>query len=387
MCAANKKTVLHIHQDYPDSRPYPSTKAVYNLIRSTENFDPKIKHIVLSINRTSNPLRISLKKFEQGYTLVYWCFPIEFLYLPMIYMWSLLLSFFFRRHEFNIIHAHKLTTESLFAYFLSKKLNVNFISSVRGGSDCNNLVKYRRSTRRIFKKVYHKAMAILWVSPWAKSMINHYLAVDECKPEIDFPNICRIEEISAEFNPANKDGITTIVSFHQYKRKGLLTLIEALYILDKKGISVKLNIIGSGPNHIVQHISELIKEKGLSKQIKLLGQLSNDDVVNHLKSSSIFALPAINETFGMSYIEAVACGTPFIQMANTGPDGFFELNDTSIKLSKQCPYECAAAIQQLLTNKNTYLEQVKEYHNSGELNKFTTNNISKSYSELIHAYT
>ena len=79
--------LLHIHQDYPDGRPYSATKAVSNLIDSAKIIDPSVKHFVLSINRTSNPFKISIKNFEDGISLVYWSLPLPFISRLSIVFW------------------------------------------------------------------------------------------------------------------------------------------------------------------------------------------------------------------------------------------------------------------------------------------------------------
>ncbi|MEZ9229583.1 glycosyltransferase [Vibrio amylolyticus] len=380
------KTILHIHQDFPDGRPYPSTKAVAQLIKASQENNNQIKHLVISINRTSNPFRVSFKRFEHGYSLVYWCLPINFFYSIAIYFWALVLVRLLSKEKFEIVHAHKLTTEGMFAYFISSKLKVNYVCSIRGGSDLHNLNKYKICSKYLFKKVFLNAKILYWVSPWAKNSIKQYMINSTDAKEFSLPNIVSVDSIEPTLDAHLKQGISTIVSFHQYERKGLFTLIDAIKALNDKGKALTLSIIGSGDNATTSLIQTYINSLSLDSQVELVGQLPNNLVLKKLKFSKIFVLPAKQETFGMCYVESIACGTPFIQIANTGVDGFFEEPNTNIKISNQDVVECAAAIESMLDNYEQYILGLSDYYNSGKISNFTSTTVSTSYLNSMNTY-
>ena len=62
-----------------------------------------------------------------------------------------------------------------------------------------------------------------------------------------------------------------------------------------------------------------INTYNLQDNIILLGKKSKEDIVPLLQQSDLFILPSRSETFGVAYIEAMACGLPIIATDCGGP--------------------------------------------------------------------
>ena len=86
--------ILHIHQDFPDGSPYPATKAVLNLIEAVEA-NSNLTSYVLSLHRTSNPFKISVKPFERGLSVVYFSLPVPYVHRFMLHFWAWLIGIFY----------------------------------------------------------------------------------------------------------------------------------------------------------------------------------------------------------------------------------------------------------------------------------------------------
>lgn len=316
--------ILHIHQDFPDGRAYPATKAVKNLIEECKESDDSIGHYVVSINRTSNPLKCSMKEFDDGLSIIYWCVPINFLYSISIFMFS---NIIYRRLVKNgirvdIIHGHKLTTEGLFSLFLSKKIRVPYVISIRGGSDMKNLNRFPEC-RRLFKKIYVSSRAVFFVSPWAKKPIEKLLNFKRTD-SVNFPNLCYSNCEESESFSYEKHSFITVFDFKQYKRKGIVPLLNAISILKEKGIHIYLDIVGGGDERVDMLLRELVAQLDIIELVNFRGKITQSEVVELIKNSKALVLPSLNETFGMVYIEALLSNTPFIYMKGTGVDGYFD---------------------------------------------------------------
>ena len=372
--------LLHIHQDYPDGRAYPNTKAVSNLIEETEYQKPEIKHYVLSINRTSNPLKISIKEFDQGISLVYWALPLPLIYKPVIYFWSFVISFYIKSKKINLIHGHKLTTEGLFSFYLSNRINSPYVISVRGGSDCRN-IKRLPDCIGTFKQVFKNAKKVFWVSPWAKEFVESKLDYQHPNEQV-LPNICKIELIEPEYTQVRKS-YAIIISFHQFKRKGIFPLFEAIARLKNKGIFILLDVIGSGDKKYEQLIVEKIKALDISDQITLLGKVEHPTALSYLKKSKALLLPSINETFGMAYVEALACGCPVLYIKNTGIDGHLDEISPGVGIENQNVEVMEEAIIELENNYEQYKSSIVEATNANYLMKFTGEIVANSYIQEI----
>lgn len=90
--------------------------------------------------------------------------------------------------------------------------------------------------------------------------------------------------------------------------KGLQFLISAMRGLPK----VHLLIIGEGPER--ERLSRLVTELGLENWVHFPGELSDEEVVTHLQAAEMFVLPSHlpAEAFGLSQVEAMACGVPVV---------------------------------------------------------------------------
>lgn len=373
--------ILHIHQDYPDGTTYASTKAVSNLLDEVEAVNPSIEHFVLSIHRTSNPFKVSIQRFERGTSLVYWAIPLPFIYRLSILFWSWLISKRLVEGNFSLIHAHKLTTEGMFGLFLSEKLKVKYLVSIRGGSDIHN-IKRLKDCKNLFKKIYVGAERVFWVSLWAKNDIESRLGVD-VSDITAFPNICHIESMEAKPNSI-KERYCIILNFDQYERKGIVPLLHAFRNLALKGFKLKLDVIGGGNDINKNQVISLIAELKLKSQVKVIGQVDKDKVVSTLQHSKGLLLPSINETFGMAFVEAAACGCPFVYVKGTGIDGYFNNVSGAVKIENQSIESIEKGI---LALENSECTDTKVFDNDFTLNglkSFHKKHIVDTYLNVIN---
>ena len=61
---------------------------------------------------------------------------------------------------------------------------------------------------------------------------------------------------------------------------------------------------------LVRTAEELVRELGLSPHVELIGE--TQDVVGLLSEADVFLLPSLQESFGLSALEAMACGVPVV---------------------------------------------------------------------------
>lgn len=367
--------ILHIHADYPDGREsYPSTMAVKNLLSAT----PQYTHFVVSINRTSNPFKISRRKFSDGITFVFWALPIPIVYQCCLFLFSLWLRYSLREINFDLAHAHKLSTEGVLAESLCQHKKRPYIVSVRGGSDVRAARRYW-DLRKKYRQILKNAQSILWVSPWAQGSLKQYINFSN-ENQYSFPNICNTTLKTG--NQTFDAPIVTVLSFHQYKRKGILQLLEAIQLAHAEGIDISLDIYGTGPKECIREVENQIKKLGLQNKAKLKGQINHSNLIMRMSEYSMLALPAINETFGMVYIEAISQGIPFIAHKNTGVDGYFN-NSFAQFASSQDPEHIKTIIYNIRTHYTKIISDLTLYNSQNSLRIFNLNFIVDNYDTII----
>lgn len=95
--------------------------------------------------------------------------------------------------------------------------------------------------------------------------------------------------------------------------KGLPLLLEAWKDIQAKYAKVLLLLVGSASNDIFsceQELKDFVNANRLENTIWFVGEVP--EVSQFLKASDIFVFPTEKEAFGISLIEAMACGLPVI---------------------------------------------------------------------------
>lgn len=105
-------------------------------------------------------------------------------------------------------------------------------------------------------------------------------------------------------------------------KKGFSVLVEAMAVLQARGVECRCVIIGEGPLH--QELTTQIAGRHLESRFKLLGGLSREDVAVHLAESDVFCLPCIvasdgdRDSMPVAAKEAMACGLPIVATSEVG---------------------------------------------------------------------
>jgi len=76
----------------------------------------------------------------------------------------------------------------------------------------------------------------------------------------------------------------------------------------RERVGARLLIVGEGPE--LSRAEQLIEQLGVTAHVELVGEAQ--DVVGLLSISDLFVLPSLQESFGLSALEAMACGVPVV---------------------------------------------------------------------------
>ncbi len=121
-----------------------------------------------------------------------------------------------------------------------------------------------------------------------------------------------------------------------------------------RGQDVILRIAGTGyKGKKLDALKSLIAELGINKQVELLGMVSQSDLRTLMRESHALVSSSHIETFGVTVIEAMACGKPVVATRSGGPEYFVSKN-SGILVPVNDPPALAQAMQQMVQNYPNY---------------------------------
>jgi glycosyltransferase involved in cell wall biosynthesis len=116
--------------------------------------------------------------------------------------------------------------------------------------------------------------------------------------------------------PANRTRPIVVFVGRLRKYKGAQHLIRAFPEVVRRQPSARLNIVGDGPYRAA--LERLARSLGIGDRIGFLGALSQRDKVDALNQAQVAAAPSPKEGWGLTVIEANACGTPVVASRSPG---------------------------------------------------------------------
>ena len=153
------------------------------------------------------------------------------------------------------------------------------------------------------------------------------------------------------FAPNNEKVICHVSNFRKVKR--IEDVIIAFEGISKK-MDIKLLLVGDGPERA--RLEQISRNSKFSKNIFFLGSLKSTKEV--LNISDLFILPSSKESFGLSALEAMACGVPVIASDSGGIPEVISHGESGLLNSVGDTYQMTKNALKLLSN-DSLLERFK----------------------------
>ncbi|NFG62122.1 MULTISPECIES: glycosyltransferase [unclassified Clostridium] len=249
----------------------------------------------------------------------------------------------------DIIHAHSAMWGGISAAYISKKYNIPLVITEHSSL---KYAKYLKdSYRKHIYKAYESCDSLIAVGNGLKKELNTYVNrdIEVIHNMVDLS----LFNMEAECNKDAKNNTLTFFSCAFLEEgKGMELLIKSF-----KEVFINENVVLKigGDGSLKSSLEELVKSIGMEKQIFFLGALSRQEVANEMKNCDIFALPSEHETFGVVYIEALACGKPVIGAKNGGAEDIITKKN-GIIVEKNNEEQLISALKYMKENYKNYNE-------------------------------
>jgi len=143
------------------------------------------------------------------------------------------------------------------------------------------------------------------------------------KPEVVYP------QISSFFKPLPDKEINKFKKSKKIIRP--FVLAHGRIIPDKNYLAlipmiakikdIDLLISGTISPEYRKELEKSIKENKIENRVKILGRITREDLLGYYNSASLYLMPAPKEDFGLTVVEAIACGCPVIAWGDgAGPN-------------------------------------------------------------------
>ncbi|MBI4101595.1 MAG: glycosyltransferase family 4 protein [Candidatus Nealsonbacteria bacterium] len=221
-----------------------------------------------------------------------------------------------KKEKFDIIHLHNFGFPSALQV-LERSSSLNILT-FHANIEQSKFFKAFPSLLYLFRQIAQwKIDGIIGVAPLTLKVFNNFKG-----PKTVIPNGIDLGEFRPDapklreppFDDPQKIKILFVGRIE--KRKGLIYLLRAYRVLEKKFPNLALVVVGEG--ELKEKCRAFIAKHEL-KNVYFKGAVSGPKLPSYYASSDIFCSPAIfGESFGLVLLEAMACGTPVAAFANRG---------------------------------------------------------------------
>lgn len=214
----------------------------------------------------------------------------------------------------DIIHAHFYSIAAI-ASIIKKKKNIPFFITEHSSKLNKDKSLISELDKDLTAKAYSHADTVIAVSKALSINLKNNFDIDNVVVHdiVDVDNYHYVKN-------NNNQHFNFISVGNLIHLKGFDLLINAFNKAFAYDNNVFLNIVGDGIEK--DNLQNLIHQYDINDRVRLLGQKSRAELCNIIRESDAFVLASRSETFGVVYVEAMACGLPVIATRCGGPEDF-----------------------------------------------------------------
>lgn len=160
-----------------------------------------------------------------------------------------------------------------------------------------------------------------------------------------------------ERTPSARAGIFKVFAvgvFYPHRR--FEDLVKAMSLLRTKGRDVSLEIAGSQERDPLYStkVRDMVSAEHLEDRVKMLGAISETELVKKYRETDAFAFPNSPQTWGLSVFEAMACGAPVVVSRGCGASEVLTDSENALLVEPARPEAIASAISRLMDDAMLY---------------------------------
>jgi len=213
----------------------------------------------------------------------------------------------------DIIHAHNVFYAGYLASEIKKKYHIPAVLTEHSSNHIRGRI-FLPEQHRIAQQTFQQVDSALAVSHALKNVLSRYDSDFDVISNIVNTNFFTLSPMPQK-TPFVIAAVGSLINI-----KNFPLLIHAFHQAFAGQSQVQLKIGGSGGDQ--NSLRQLINKLEMQSQIQLLGYLAREEVRNLFHESHVIVSSSQIETFGITLIEAMACGRPVIATRSGGPEDF-----------------------------------------------------------------
>ncbi|MBP9014355.1 MAG: glycosyltransferase [Smithella sp.] len=233
--------------------------------------------------------------------------------------------------SFDLIQVHSTWPVGMAAVLVARRLKCPLVVTMHIEDDAE---LYTRKNAQIhYQRMISESAAIIAVGTPLVSFIEKLNGNGTPRRIERIPNgvdHAMIQQMMKMFHPCKESGKMKFISVcNLWRIKGVDLNLRALARLNDRGIhDWHYTVVGDGPERI--RLEELARDLGIKDRVEFTGRLLNKDAIRKVMEADVFTLPSRNESFGVVYLEAMACGKPVVACLGTGSEDIVINGETGL---------------------------------------------------------
>ena len=221
----------------------------------------------------------------------------------------------------DLIHAHVCFPAGWIAWQLANRFKRPYIITEHSGPFPLRPRAFLTSDGTLterWKNVFAGSRRNVAVSP----TLSRTMASYEIPRLTVIPNLVDEDRFSPVLRHRSTNEFVFFTLSHLAPEKGLDNLLEAMALAIREVPSLRLIVGGDGPMR--RSLETKAGRLGISRRVTWLGAVDPGDTPDLYRNCDAFILPSRAETFGVVYVEALACGKPVIATRCGGPEAIVD---------------------------------------------------------------
>jgi phosphatidylinositol alpha-1,6-mannosyltransferase len=289
--------------------------------------------------------------------------------LPAVLFWSRRAASLARQHRVRFVHCGNVKPAGYPARWVHERLHIPYGIFFHGADLLSEQHKIRHSRlkRRTARAIFGGAAVLMTNSAWTRDLAlsllgdlgldGHgrrlrvvHLGTDPTyfRPGVD----ARALRARFELPDNGTRWLVTVARLQQHK--GMDTVIEALPTILERAPDVRYAVAGTGPDR--ERLEKRVHQLRLGDRVRFLGGIGDQDLPAFYNLASVYVGASRRaerlgvEGFGISLVEASACGLPVVAGDSGGVPDAVRDGETGILVPPEEPAAIADAICGLLAD-------------------------------------